>query len=120
MKKNYIIFITLTLSICIFLWLGCTTPALILEHIFITYYTFIRYKNNFIKRYNLNLTMDEFYILEELALGKYQKEIKKFSKNTVSKKLKQARERNKVSSTAELVLMYRENYLKDTINPIVK
>lgn len=56
----------------------------------------------------LVLTNDEERILMELATGKQQKEIRRWNKNTVSKKLKQARERNGCLSNAELLLLYRE------------
>lgn len=56
----------------------------------------------------LSLTEDEENILSQLITGKQQKEIKEWNKNTVSKKLKQARERNGLLSNAELILMYRE------------
>lgn len=116
--KNCIIFITFTLFICLFLWLERITAALFTEHLLMIWWATINSQKNHITRFNLDLTMDEFYILEELALGKYQKEIRKFSKNTITKKLKQARQRNKLSSTAELVLLYRENYRKNGNNPM--
>lgn len=56
----------------------------------------------------LQLTEDEEFILDELSQGKQQKEIRRWNKNTVSKKLKQARERNNILSNAELLLVYRE------------
>lgn len=55
----------------------------------------------------LVLTNDEERILMELATGKQQKEIRRWNKNTVSKKLKQARERNGCLSNSELLLLYR-------------
>lgn len=58
--------------------------------------------------HTLHLTQDEAYILDELSRGKQQKEIARWNKNTVSKKLKQARERNHVLSNAELLLIYRQ------------
>lgn len=118
-KKNLLMFITSSL-LFVFLWQGWTTPAIILEHLIIIWgsYSVSMFKK--IKRCNLNLTLDEIYILEELAKGKQQKEIRKFSKNTVTKKLKQARIRNKLTSTAELMLMYREMLEQDKINPMQK
>lgn len=55
----------------------------------------------------LDLKEDEEKILQELAKGKQQKEIDFYSHVTVSKKLKEARERNDCISTAELVTKYK-------------
>lgn len=70
------------------------------------FFLFISNKSN--SHFILHLTPDEEYILSELMQGKQQKEIAKWNKNTVSKKLKQARERNNILSNAELLLLYRE------------
>ena len=51
----------------------------------------------------LNLTDDERAILKELLNGKKQKEIELFSQQTITAKLKSARERNMCETTAELV-----------------
>ena len=56
----------------------------------------------------LNLTEDEKAILTELAKGKLQKEIVLFSEQTITHKLKNARERNMCSSTGELVEKFRQ------------
>ena len=55
----------------------------------------------------LDLKEDEIRILQELAKGKQQKEIDFYSHVTVSKKLKEARERNNCISTDELVTKYK-------------
>lgn len=55
----------------------------------------------------LNLEPDEEKIISELAKGKLQKEIDLFSHVTISKKLKEARERNNCISTDELVTKYK-------------
>lgn len=55
----------------------------------------------------LDLKEDEERILSELAKGKMQKEIDFYSHVTVSKKLKEARERNNCISTDELVTKYK-------------
>ncbi|MBR6081248.1 MAG: hypothetical protein IKP60_13985 [Treponema sp.] len=54
----------------------------------------------------LNLTDDEKKILKELLDGKMQKEIDLFSPQTVTAKLKNARERNMVETTPELLSKY--------------
>ena len=59
-------------------------------------------------RNKLDLTSDEIYILEELLNGKQQKEIDLFSQNTVTNKLKQAKERNGIATTDELLKRYKE------------
>lgn len=56
----------------------------------------------------LHLTEDEKKILDELAKGKLQKEIDFFSEQTISAKLKHARERNMLETTADLILKYKE------------
>ena len=56
----------------------------------------------------LNLTEDEKAILGELAKDKLQKEIDLFSQQTISQKLKNARERNMCDSTAELVSKFKD------------
>lgn len=55
----------------------------------------------------LDLKEEEVRILIELAQGKQQKEIEFYSHVTVSKKLKEARERNNCISTDELVTKYK-------------
>lgn len=56
----------------------------------------------------LNLTKDEIDILKELAKGKLQKEIDLFSEQTITHKLKNARERNMCNSTGELVEKFKQ------------
>ena len=56
----------------------------------------------------LNLTEDEKKILDELAKGKIQKEIDLFSQQTISQKIKNARERNLCENTPELVEKYKK------------
>lgn len=56
----------------------------------------------------LDLTNDEVLILDELSKGKQQKEIEQFSQNTVGNKLKQARTRNNITTTDELIRLYKE------------
>ncbi len=65
-------------------------------------------KPSLLKR-KLDLTVDETSILEELSNGKQQKEIEQFSQNTVSRKLKKARERNGVATTDELIKRFKED-----------
>jgi hypothetical protein len=54
----------------------------------------------------LKLTDDERKILDEMLDGKMQKEIEIFSAQTISAKVKAARERNLCETTAELLSMY--------------
>ena len=54
----------------------------------------------------LNLTDDERKILDELLAGKMQKEIDLWSEQTVSAKIKTARERNLCETTSELLAAY--------------
>lgn len=54
----------------------------------------------------LNLTDDEKLILDELLDGKMQKEINLYSQQTITAKIKSARERNLCETTAELMSMY--------------
>lgn len=55
----------------------------------------------------LTLTDDERKILDELKAGKMQKEIDLFSQQTISAKIKSARERNLCETTNELMAQYR-------------
>ena len=72
------------------------------------FYTKIGYVFAIHKPETLNLTQDEKNILEELAKGKMQKEIDLFSQQTISGKLKNARERNLLETTTDLVIKYKE------------
>lgn len=68
----------------------------------------LRYQNDtkFRKHEEPELTFDEKIILQELLQGKQQKEIEQFSPNTVTTKLKQARERNGVKTTDDLIELF--------------
>lgn len=74
----------------------------------VMFYTKIGYVFAIHKPETLNLTQDEKNILEELAKGKMQKEIDLFSQQTISGKLKNARERNLLETTADLIIKYKE------------
>ena len=74
----------------------------------IMFYTKIGYVFAIHKPETLNLTQDEKNILEELAKGKMQKEIDLFSQQTISGKLKNARERNLLETTSDLIIKYKE------------
>lgn len=76
------------------------------------FYGLIKYitQNKYTKK-QLDLTEDETHILRELASGKQQKEIKRFHKNTVSLKLKDAKERNNINSTPELILHFKNTQM---------
>ena len=78
--------------------------------IHLVYIKMFQIKMNYVFAINkptvLNLTDDEKAILSELAKGKLQKEIDLFSEQTITHKLKNARERNMCNSTAELLAKY--------------
>ena len=80
--------------------------------IHIIYVFMFQIKMNYVFAINkptvLNLTDDEKAILSELAKGKLQKEIDLFSEQTITHKLKNARERNMCNSTGELVEKFRQ------------
>lgn len=57
----------------------------------------------------LILTLDEKDILSQLSAGKLRKEIDGFSKNTITKKIQEAMERNNCSTEGELIHRYKEN-----------
>lgn len=94
------------------------TPVHIAIHIgncMLLYYVLIfLFKPSFNQK-KLELTTDETLILDELLDGKQQKEIQRFSANTVTNKLKQARERNHIATTDELLQRYK-NTLTNTNN----
>lgn len=56
----------------------------------------------------LELTEDEINILEQMISGKKQKEVTGFSINTVTKKLNNAKIRNNIGTTQELIFRYLE------------
>ena len=74
----------------------------------VMFYTKIGYVFSIHKPEILNLTQDEKLILEELAKGKMQKEIDLYSQQTISGKLKNARERNLIETTSDLIIKYKE------------
>lgn len=80
--------------------------------IHIVYIFMFQIKINYVFAVNkpkiLNLTEDEKAIISELAKGKLQKEIGLFSEQTITHKLKNARERNMCNSTGELVEKFRQ------------
>lgn len=85
------------------------TPFLIHIVYCVMFYTKVNYVFAVHKPDNLNLTESERKILTELAKGKLQKEIDFFSEQTISAKLKSARERNMVDTTADLILKFKAN-----------
>ena len=54
----------------------------------------------------LKLKDDEKYILDQLKEGKLQKEIGRWSQQSITAKLKNARERNMIETTSELLAQY--------------
>lgn len=81
--------------------------AISLLYILFFFQIYIVIINNHADVHPLDLKEDEIRILQELAKGKQQKEIDFYSHVTVSKKLKEARERNNCISTDELVTKYK-------------
>ena len=74
---------------------------ILFTYVSIVYFTKARYQ---IKK--LDLTDDEIKILEEYKVTKQLKAVTCFSKNTVTEKLKNARERNAIDTNAELLSRY--------------
>jgi hypothetical protein len=72
------------------------------------FYTKIGYIFTVNKPSKLNLTDDERKILDLKLQGKMQKEIGLYSQQTISAKIKNARERNLCETTEELVSKYRQ------------
>lgn len=70
------------------------------------YYIYYAVNNKNINIEDFSITEDEEKILKELAKGKQQKEIDFFNKNTVTKKIRQAKERNHCLTNEELLLKY--------------
>lgn len=70
------------------------------------FYTKIKYVFSVNKPTKLNLTDDERKILDELIAGKMQKEIELYSQQTITAKIKSARERNLCDSTPSLLAKY--------------
>lgn len=82
------------------------TPFFIHMVYCVLFYTKVNYIFSVHKPECLNLTEDERQILNELSKGKLQKEIELFSQQTISQKLKNARERNMCESTNELIIKF--------------
>ena len=82
------------------------TPFMIHLLYCVMFYTKINYVFAVHKPSRLNLTDDERKILDELLAGKMQKEITLFSPQTITAKIKSARERNLCDTTPELLTMY--------------
>ena len=72
------------------------------------FFTKIGYIFTVNKPSKLNLTDDERKILDLKLQGKMQKEIGLYSQQTISAKIKNARERNMCETTEELVSKYRQ------------
>lgn len=85
------------------------TPFIIHIIYCIMFYVKINYVFEIHKPDKLNLTEDEKAILSELAKNKLQKEIDLFSQQTISQKLKNARERNMIETTSELVEKFKKS-----------
>ena len=74
-------------------------------YVIFNYFIFTSFSNS-ISPQLLNLTTDEIEILSQMAVGRKQKEIIGFSVNTVTKKLVNARTRNNIETTQELLIKF--------------
>lgn len=74
-------------------------------YVIFNYFIFTSFSNS-ISPQLLNLTTDEIEILSQMAAGRKQKEIIGFSVNTVTKKLLNARTRNNIETTQELLIQF--------------
>lgn len=72
----------------------------------VMFYTKMNYVFAVNKPERLNLTDDEKKILDELLAGKMQKEIDLYSPQTITAKIKSAKERNMCDTTPELLTLY--------------
>ena len=81
-------------------------PFLIHVVYVVMFYTKIKYVFAVNKPSKLNLTDDEIRILKELQAGKMQKEIEFFSPQTITAKIKSARERNMCETTQALLAKF--------------
>jgi len=113
-KMKYFCLITYSIDVIIVATIHDKTPVHIAIHVLnciMLYYAinFLLKPTVHIKK--LDLTCDEIIIIEELLKGKQQKEIEQFSQNTVTNKLKNARNRNNIPSTDELMQKYKSTRL---------
>lgn len=72
----------------------------------ILFYLLFYYERKETERDFFFVTEDEMKILEEMRKGKQLKELDLFNKNTITKKLKQARGRNRCATNSELLCEY--------------
>lgn len=106
-KLPFVLFHTaITIAVC---YMHQKTPihltVYILNALFLYVATIYFFKQNS-RIEPLDLTDDERAILEEMKNGKQQKEITLFSVNTITKKIRDARTRNGLNTTAELLMRY--------------
>lgn len=73
------------------------------------YFILLGLKQSFQANCCLVLTIDEKDILNQLSSGKLKKEITGYSKNTITKKIQDAMDRNGCSTEGELVCRYKDN-----------
>lgn len=73
------------------------------------YFVLLGVKQSFRAQGCLVLTIDEKDILSQVANGKLKKEVTGYSKNTVTKKIQEAMDRNSCSTEGELVCRYKDN-----------
>lgn len=89
------------------------------SYFFFVFYYVIHNRFERISRKGINgleLTDDEFNILKQMISGKKQKEVDGYSINTVTKKLSDARMRNDIATTQELLFRFiEENNLNKPI-----
>lgn len=96
-----------TISVYMFNGMEISHITISLLYIIFFWNVYIYIQDKHAEKEPLELKADEERILQELAKGKQQKEIDFYSHVTVSKKLKEARERNNCISTDELVTKFK-------------
>lgn len=110
-KHKYHLFLVYLADVIVVATLHDKTPVHIAIHLLnctVLYYVLYFLMKPTTQKKKLNLTLDETLILDELLQGKQQKEIERFSQNTVTNKLKQAKMRNGIPTTEELLKIYLE------------
>lgn len=110
LKNPFIIIYSITVAICLYLYKDSWTHFVI--HFLGCYFFFLVYQYTMAKLQKekklLILEAQERQILQALANGKQQKEIEFFNKNTVTKKLNNAKSRNDCTTTGELLAIFKE------------
>lgn len=84
-------------------------------YVIFNYFIFTHFRSKAINKNIelLDLKEEEIEILTQMAAGKKQKEIEGYSINTVTKKLLQARTRNNINTTQELLIRFLGEVIKE-------